>query len=132
MRFPGRYSILEQLSEYVAGAAEEAGLDGRALYAVRLAVDEAATNIIQHAYGGEDVGDFECDCQVTDEGLEIVLRDWGTSFDPASVPEPDFSVDLEELPDHGAGMLLIRRLMDEVAYKMSAEGNTISMLKRRG
>ena len=62
----------------------------------------------------------------------VVLRDWGTSFDPASVPEPDFSVDLEELPDHGAGMLLIRRLMDEVAYKMSAEGNTISMLKRRG
>jgi serine/threonine-protein kinase RsbW len=47
--FPGRFDSLTVISEFVTRAAQAAGLDTRAVCAVQLAVDEACSNIIEHA-----------------------------------------------------------------------------------
>ncbi|NJN43607.1 MAG: ATP-binding protein [Anaerolineae bacterium] len=48
--FPGQFKSLEKISQFVQKAASQAGLDEEALYSVELAVDEACSNIIEHAY----------------------------------------------------------------------------------
>ena len=55
---PGRYENLVKLSEFARQAAQEAGLDSFAIYSVETAVEEACTNIIEHAYGGEGRGRY--------------------------------------------------------------------------
>ncbi|NIV28295.1 MAG: hypothetical protein GWN58_01915, partial [Anaerolineae bacterium] len=88
LTFPARYDSLAAIDEFVSRAAEAAGLDERAVYAVQMATDEAFSNIIKHAYGGEGRGVIECTCRVDADRLIVTLRDHGRRFDPASVPEP--------------------------------------------
>jgi serine/threonine-protein kinase RsbW len=130
--FPGRFTSLAGISEFVTKAAQDAGLDSKGVYAVKLAVDEACTNIIEHAYGGEDVGKIECSCEVGEDALTIKLRDWGGAFNPDDVPIPDFNVPLEKLRMSGAGLFFIRKLMDDVYFKFNKKrGNLLVLVKKR-
>ena len=131
VRFPGRYSSLDAISEFVREAARAAGLGEKQIYEVDLAANEGASNIIDHAYGGEGDGVIECTCELESKGLTITLRDWGEWFDPALVEEKDFNVPLEELSLRGAGLRIIRNCMDEVDYSANADGgNQLRMRKR--
>lgn len=124
--------VLAQISDFVTVNAKAAGLDEASIYAVQLAVDEAATNIIEHAYGGSGQGDLEITCEVLDDNLRITLHDHGKPFDPEKVPTPVVNVPLEKLKSRGLGVFLIRHMMDEVHYEFSPnEGNTLVMVKRR-
>ena len=130
--FPGRFESLSRVSQFVVRAAQAAGLNPKAIYAVELAVDEACSNIIDHAYGGEGIGDMECSVATTDEGLLITLRDFGRPFDPALVPDPQINVPIDKLRSRGVGLFLIRKMMDRVEYRASTEhGNVLTMLKRK-
>lgn len=128
-KFPGDYSILADIGDFVSGEANAAGLDGTAAYAVQLAVDEACTNIIEHAYGGEGNGDIEISTNLLDNGIEIVIKDVGIRFDPKAVPQPDSSVPLKDLQMGGAGLFLIKKMMDEVDYQFDAQGTILTMRK---
>ena len=134
LTFPGRFEGLAAISEFVTGAARAAGLDARAIFAVQLAVDEACSNIIDHAYGGEGYGDIECTCRVTDDGLTVILRDHGRSFDPSCVPKPNMCPTLEDEDCTGGGLGLhfMHQLMDEVHFEFTPDsGNVLTMVKRR-
>ena len=131
--FPARFDSLVAIGEFVTRAAEAAGLDARAVYGVQMAIEEACANIVQHAYGGEGRGDIECTYIVNDNGLTVILRDCGRPFDPASVPEPDLSSDLEDRKTGGLGLFFIRQLMDQVRFEFTpGSGNVLTMVKHRG
>ena len=66
--FPGRYGSLNEVVDFVTGAANAVGLDADGVNAVQLAVDEACSNIIDHAYGGEGRGEIECTCHIAHDG----------------------------------------------------------------
>lgn len=128
--FPGRYDSLAEVSEFVRQAALSAGLDEAEVYAVQLAVDEAFTNIIDHAYRGEGIGSVRCTCLKVEQGLEIVLHDEGDPFMPESVPPLDPTIPLMEVRSRGAGLHLIRALMDEVIFEFDSQtGNTLTLIK---
>ena len=130
-KFPGRHESLAALSEYVAKQAIAAGLDEKEVYAVQLAVDEAATNIIDHAYGGEDRGEIECTCTVRGTELTVTLKDQGDSFIPEEIPDLPVGVPLEKVSPGGAGLFLMKKLMDEVHFEFQEDGNVLTMTKRK-
>ena len=130
--FPARYESLDAIDRFVAEAAEGAGFDSCTVYRVQLAVDEACSNIIEHAYGGEDRGVIECSWHIRKGDLIIVLRDYGRAFDPASVPAPDTEADLEHRTAGGLGLYFIRQLMDEVTFDFQSEdANVLTLIKRK-
>ena len=132
-KIPGRFESLAGIRKFVSAAAAEAGFDDKEIYAVELAVDEACANIIEHAYGGEGNGEIICICNDINNSLEIILKDDGKQFDPAGVTPPDFSIELEKLQPRGAGLFLIRNMMDDVDFKFSKDlGNELRMVKRKG
>lgn len=132
-KFPGRFDSLAGIRKFVSAVAEEAGFNDKEIYAVELAVDEACANIIEHAYGGEGKGEIICTCNDINNGIEIILKDDGKQFDPAGVSPPDFSIELEKLKPRGAGLFLIRNMMDDVDFKFSKEsGNELRMVKHKG
>lgn len=128
--FPGRYESLSEIRDFVVEIAKKGGFQDFDLYAVELAVDEACSNIIEHAYGEENKGDIELTCNLTDLGLEIILRDHGKAFNPAIIPEPNFGLEIDELKPGGAGLFLMRKMMDEVSFDFSKNsGNVLTMVK---
>ena len=128
---PGRYENLTEISSLVREAAQNTGLNDFAIYAVETAVDEACSNIIEHAYGGEDKGDIEFSFDITDVGLKITLVDHGKPFDPDKVPIPDLKGHLRTRKTHGLGLYIMRQWMDEVKFKFEEGKNTLTMLKLR-
>lgn len=101
----------------------------KGIYEVQLAVDEACTNIIHHAYSSER-GTITISCELQDKDLVITIRDSGSPFDPSAVPPPDLRTNLEERRVGGLGIHLMRNIMDEVSYNFDSEkGNTLIMRK---
>ena len=130
--FQASYKYLEDMRQFAAQAAKDAGMDDAEVYVVKLAVDEACTNIIEHAYGVENEGEIECTCDAEDDRLTFILRDHGKPFDPSSVTEPDLSSGLEKRPLGGLGVYLMRQLMDEVRFESRGEaGNLLTMVKHK-
>jgi serine/threonine-protein kinase RsbW len=117
----------------VRASAQAAGFDDQVLYQIELAVDEACANIVQHAYEGVEPGDMEVSCCLDGPNFVIQIRDWGKSFKPDQVPEPDVCAPLEERTLGGLGLFLIKHVMDHVQFTFDPEGgNTLIMLKKTG
>lgn len=130
--FPSRFASLSAISEFVTTAARAAGLQPAAVYAVQMAVDEACTNIIEHAYGGEGNEPIQCTCHITADGLTIILHDYGRPFDPTAVTPPNLEAKLQDRSSGGLGVHFIRQLMDQVRFEFSPHcGNKLIMVKCR-
>jgi len=131
--FLAKFEYLDEMREFAGQAARDAGLNDEQVYAVKLAVDEACTNIIEHAYGHENGGDIECTCMADHTCIKIMLRDHGRPFDPTLVPNPDLTLQLENRPIGGLGVFLMKTLMDEIHYEALGEsGNLLTMVKCLG
>jgi serine/threonine-protein kinase RsbW len=127
---PATLDALSQISQFISNAAEQTGLDDRAAWQVQLAVDEAATNIIQHAYDSAAPGDISLKWHCQDTSFVVMLRDHGRGFDPQDVPEPDLLAPLEDRQVGGLGIYLMTHLMDEVHFDFNPHtGNLVTMVK---
>ena len=127
---PGRFSSLDRIRDFYVSAAREAGLSSKSVEDVELAVDEAASNIIQHAYGGENKGDIECSYSIMDDGLLVRMRDFGKPFNPKSVKQPDLESDVCCRDEGGLGLHFMRSLMDSVEFSFNGHGgNLLTMTK---
>jgi len=95
--------------------------------AIELALAEALSNAVVHGAKADPSKIIECDvaCDET-RGMLIVVRDPGSGFDPAALPNPCCGEQIYS--DHGRGIYLINQLMDEV--KFMKNGAEIHMLKR--
>lgn len=130
--FAGRYDSLNEIRQFIAEAAQEAGLDPQGVYAMQLAVDEACCNIIDHAYGGEDRGLIDCQVDVRSDGLMVTLIDQGRSFDPAKIPPPAIGKPLKEVKPRGVGLFLIKKMVDKLEYHASTgQGNVMHLFKKK-
>ncbi len=131
---PGRFESLARISEFVTAAAHSAGLDADDVFHVEMAVDEACSNVIEHAYEDRR-GEIELTCSTVEPGnLEIVILDHGRPFDPTSVPQPTFAdpSKIDVMQEGGLGLYFMRKLMDDVHFEfVPSQGNKLTMLKRR-
>ncbi|HMO57011.1 MAG TPA: anti-sigma factor antagonist [Roseiflexaceae bacterium] len=124
-------SSLALISDFISNATTSVGLDEHAAWQVQLAVDEAATNIIQHGYDADNPGQIELTWDVDGVNLVVTLRDFGRRFNPFDVPPPDLVSPLEERQPGGLGLYLMSRLMDDVAFSFDdVNGNLLTMTKR--
>lgn len=118
---PATLDALEEIGKYVVAATAEAGLDTKAAYNLRLAVDEIATNIITHGYqeAGRS-GDLVVRGMLTDGALTITLEDSGISFNPLGRELPgddELNLPLEERGVGGLGIYLVLKGVDSFNYE---------------
>jgi len=127
LRLPATLDALEEIGNYVIEAARQAGLDQKASYALRLAVDEIATNVITHGYEEAGTkGDITIVGEITDAALTVTLTDQGVPFDPLShrLPEEDdLALPLEERQIGGLGIMLVINGVDAFSYRYENGSN---------
>ena len=130
--FPGKFSSLEKISKFVKKEAENAALDDKAIYEVQLAVDEACSNIIEHAYNADGEGDIVCTCVTLPESFKVILEDSGKHFDPGTIKDIEIGVPLDKLGNRGAGVFLMKKLMDVVEFEfLEGNGTILTLVKNK-
>ena len=130
--FPTTFDILDEIRSFVGDQAREAGFNAKDIYSIQLATDEAASNVIEHAYSGKPDGKFDVSCEFQIDHLIITLLDHGKTFEPSRVEEPNLKADLLDRKIGGLGIYLMHKLMDEVHYKSTPAGNLLTLVKRKG
>jgi serine/threonine-protein kinase RsbW len=132
VQFAAKFEFLDEIREYVGIIAREGGFGDKDVYNIQLATDEAASNVIEHAYENRSDGVLELSCGVQGDTIKIILTDHGGSFDPSEIPFPDLKADLSDRKIGGLGIFLMRKLMDEVHYESRTDkSNTLTMIKRK-
>jgi len=108
---------LSVIRDFISSNALEAGISNEVVDNIMLAVDEACTNIIKHAYQSYPEGEIVIRVEIDAKKFNILIIDYGNTFDPTSVPKPDLKKYFQEHKVGGLGMYLMRTLMDDVKYK---------------
>ena len=121
LQLPGVLDSLGRLCAFAYQAAIDSGLNEHTAWEIELAVDEAATNIIQHAYSPSRPGDVRLVCRREGSRFSIVLYDRGLPFDPDTVPAPDLTSSIDSREAGGLGIYLMGRMMDEVQCEYNPE-----------
>lgn len=131
LTFPGSYTSLVKIGEFVTQAAKSIGFDGFELYKIETAVDEACSNIIEHAYGQEDIGDIVVSVIPDLDKISITLIDFGKPFDPKYVKQPNLDADLQDRDDHGLGIYMMKQWMDVVIFETLKDKNILTLVKHK-
>ena len=128
---PGRFEYLATIADFISEAGRDAGFDQDLIFHVQMAVDEACSNVIEHAYQGQDRGDITLCCDCNGEEWIIAIYDTGLAFDPSLVPEPNLNANIDDIKTGGLGLYFMHQLMDEVEFSFDQEkGNKLLMVKR--
>lgn len=112
---------LRTIAEYVAKVANLANLEKKAMYKLRLAIDELATNIINYGYSEENLtGDILLESEISDEVITIKIRDCGIAFDPTSKLKAEsdmINTPIEDRQIGGLGIFLAFDGVDDFSYE---------------
>lgn len=115
--------------QFVLTSARDAGFPAKRVQEMELAVEEALVNIINYAYPHQEDGDVEVTCGLEDQGRFLIeIRDKGIPFDVESHSDPDSKANIVERKVGGLGILLIRKMADEMRYQREAEENVLTLV----
>ena len=111
-----------------AKISEQLGFAQQETDRVVLALDEACANVIRHAYKGLNEERIVITFNVSDECLEILVRDFGTPADPETFQPRD----LADVRPGGLGIHFMRSAMDTIEYSAPEDGGMLlKMIKYR-
>ena len=130
LKIPSQTDNLEIIRDFVAGIARKVGFGAEDTNKIELALDEACTNVIEHAYQHDESKDIDIAVKIDTNKFTIMVTDRGRSFNVEEIELPDMESYLAELRVGGLGIYLIKTLMDEVDYKSKSDGkNQVTMVK---
>ena len=131
LRIPSSTRYLEDVRRFVADHAARSGLPEGTVEEFKIAVDEACTNVIKHAYKGDEARQVDVAVIVEPDRFTVRIRDEGEAFNQASYEEPNLVEAVHRRRAGGLGVHIIRRLMDRVEYRTRGRVNEVQLTKYR-
>ncbi len=128
---PASTAYISAVRDFVGLYANQFGFNDREVDEIRLAVDEAYTNVIKHAYQYDENQRVLISIGAVSDEFWISITDQGKAFNPELYSEPDIKERIRLKKRGGVGVYLIRKLMDAVEYSNMGGTNEIRMTKRR-
>ena len=117
------YIVLSRLA--LSGLARVRALEPALVADLKLALTEACSNVVRHAYNEQRSGDVEVRYELDDEKLSVEVVDEGIGFDP----EADVVAGGSELKEGGLGISIIRAIVDELDIKSTRSGTSLRFTK---
>ena len=115
------------IEPFIAHVAKEAGMEGREAKRLRLAVEEAVANIINHGQATT----IKLQATTDDNRLVLTIDDDGQPFDPTADSATDFSVPADQRPPGGLGIMFLHEMTDGLEYQRIDEHNVLKIIKKR-
>jgi serine/threonine-protein kinase RsbW len=129
LTIPSATEHLVDVRRFVGERAAAAGLRERAVDEVRLAVDEACANAIEHAYAGRADGTVTVEIRHGRGRLRVVVRHTGLPFDPARYRAITLEDAVHRRRRGGFGVSLMNRLVDRVEYRREGPVSEVHLIK---
>jgi anti-sigma regulatory factor (Ser/Thr protein kinase) len=130
LRVPSTTEFLATIRDTTKRVAELGGCDAAVAEQVALAVDEASTNVIEHAYRGASDRQIELRFLLSPEELRVEIVDDGAPVNRRALPEVDLKRYASERRSGGLGVHLMGRIMDTVTFRRTSRGNVCCLVKR--
>jgi serine/threonine-protein kinase RsbW len=128
-----RLEELPRIRAFVEETCRKLRADEMQTFGLKLAVDEAVTNVAVHGYQGQPAGAVTVGIEADRERLVVTICDRGRSFPPENAPPPDLESESGRRKIGGLGWHLIRSVVDTIDYATSPDGeNRLTLVKRRG
>ena len=131
LKVPSSTENLAMIREFLNGVLAQTGLDQSDINKLELAVDEACSNVMEHAYGHDATKEVVVRVIFDEEEVRVNIIDTGRGFDPQSIPQADLERLVAERRSGGLGLRLMKSLVDEVRYEFEpGQKNELHMTKR--
>ena len=127
---PSQTRYLNLVTGLAKRAAIVAGMDDATSAKISIAVDEAVTNVIVHAYQGEGDHVVDIELRFLPQCLEVHIHHTGRGLRADEVVLPDPREYVKHPRKGGLGLLLMSRFMDEIRFIETGEGSECFMAKR--
>ncbi len=124
-------SYLTQIRDFIEHIGKKYKFDDKTVNSFKLVVDEACTNIIRHGYRDIKNGEITIKAIVRRLSLTILIIDQGKSYDPRQANTPDLAKYVSIGKKGGLGILMMRKLMDDIQYSITERGNEFRLTKYR-
>ena len=118
-----------RLSAFVKDFLGKLEMDRKVAAGLRLALEETAVNVINYAYPEGETGTLTILADTNHKEVRFTLIDSGIPFDPTTVLEADTTLDAQNRPIGGLGVLLTRRLTDSISYTRVEGQNVLTLTK---
>jgi serine/threonine-protein kinase RsbW len=133
MKIPAKPDYLGVIRLTLSGIASRMGYTYEVIEDIKIALSEACTNAVQHAYSEHEVGEVIIGFGIYEDKLELMVADSGKSFDFIETknelgPYTESST-VDQLTEGGLGLYLIEALMDEVRVLDHTGGVRVFMVK---
>lgn len=122
---------LSAIQAFVLDGCRRAGAGEATAFDLRLAVDEACTNVATHGYAGGEPGPIGVVLESDGVRIRVTISDRGAPFRPERVAAPDLAAEAEDRRLGGLGWHLIRNLTDEIEYHSGTDSGNRLVLGRR-
>jgi len=121
---PGDYSELSKIRDFVTVQAKKFGFPDDDVLKIALAVDEACTNLIEHAFKFDKAKELCVNIESDTNQFIVNIIDNGSPFNPLEVIQPDMKEYLSKYSQGGLGIFIMRSVMDEISYSPSTINST--------
>jgi sigma-B regulation protein RsbU (phosphoserine phosphatase) len=128
VRFTSRPDQLKHVRSVIRGVLEQTDCDEESRMSIVLALDEACTNVIRHAYRGNERGDIVLQIERDEDDLVFRIRDFAEPIDRSQVRPRA----LDDIKPGGLGVHFIHEIMDQATFldPPDGDGNLLVMRKR--
>ena len=121
-------SKLRDIRSFIQENAECTNLQSKEIENLILAVDEACTNLIKHAYKNEYDNEINISFEIINNQINIKITDYASPFDLRDVESPNLELHFENYKKSGLGIFIIKSLVDSIDYKISNNGTKKNIL----
>ncbi len=128
--FKSKAENLVEIRKYTENFLSSNGVSLDDIEKIILAIDEACTNKIKHAYKNDPTKKIILKLELSDNLFTAEIVDSGLPFEPDKVPLPDIDLNYKSGKKGGYGIYLMKKLMDEVKYEFLDSGENIITLKK--
>lgn len=128
---PASMAYLKEIRDFIEQNGKKYRFADKVINSFKLVVDEACTNIIRHGYMDIKDGEITIRAIIRRQSLTIVIIDQGKHFDPRKAGKVDLQKYVDIGKKGGLGILMMQKLMDDIQYNLTRNGNELRLTKKR-
>jgi serine/threonine-protein kinase RsbW len=130
LRFPSEGRFLHMVHELARRLAVTTGFEEGEAEKIAMAMDEATTNVIQHAYHGATDREIEIHFDPEGESLDITILHDGEGLEDVPIPEFNLGKLVAERRKGGLGLYIMGQMMDDLRFGKADSGKNMCVMVR--
>lgn len=128
---PATMAQLVEVRSFIEHIGKKYKIADKIVNSFKLVADETCTNIIRHGYQNVKDGKITIRAIIRRLSVTVVIIDQGKNFDPRQIGNPDLQQYVKIGKKGGLGIFMMRKLMDDIQYNLTSQGNELRLMKMR-